>query len=168
MAKFLGSIAALGAACILSSPLAAEQRFIEGVFTATESGTPIELIAWAEPLRAGHLKMGHGFLEDAPVLPRTYRFLVNVSGFDIIAVIAVSKDAFSQPLDRLNSKKLPHTTTKLNVQTAEVGVPELEDWDKVLRLRKSLKASEDKPLVFFIVLSNGIVSRFYPFFIDRQ
>jgi hypothetical protein len=47
-------------------------------------------------------------------------------------------------------------------------VPELEDWDKVVRLRKNMKASDDKPLVLFIVLSNGAVRRFYPFFIDRQ
>jgi hypothetical protein len=169
MAKFPISVALVIAATLTPGiPAATEQRFIEGVFTATEGGTPIELIAWAEPLRAGHLKMGHGFLEDAPVLPRTYRFLVNVPGFAVIAVIAVNKDVFSQRLDRLDSKTLPHTTTKLNVQTAEIGVPELEDWDKVLRLRKNLKASEDKPLVLFIVLSNGMVSRFYPFFIDRQ
>ena len=44
---------------------------------------------------------------------------------------------------------LPHTTVKLNIQTVEIGVPELEDWDKVLRLRKNLKASEGKPLVLF-------------------
>jgi len=169
MAKFLVSLALMIAATFIpGTPAAGRQRFIEGVFTGTESGTPIELIAWAEPLRAGHLKMGHGFLEDAPVLPRTYRFLVNVSGFDVVAVMAVNKDVFSKPLDRLDSRTLPHTTTKLNVQTVEIGVPELEDWDKVLRLRKSMKASDDKPLVLFIVLSNGIVSRFYPFFIDRQ
>ena len=168
MAKFLTAAGVVLAACLSSGPIAAEQRFIEGVFTATESGTPLELIAWAEPLRDGALKMGHGFLDDAPVLPRTFRFLVNVPGFDPIGVIAVNKDVFSQPLDRLDSKVLPHTTTKLNVQTVEIGVPELEDWDKVLRLRKNMKASDDKPLVLFIVLSNGMVRRFYPFFIDRQ
>jgi hypothetical protein len=116
MAKFLSSITlAFAATCILSSPVAAEQRFIEGVFTATESGAPLELIAWAEPLRDGVLKMGHGFLDDAPVLPRTFRFLVNVPGFDPIAVLAVNKDVFARPLDRLESKILPHTTTKLNI-----------------------------------------------------
>jgi hypothetical protein len=168
MAKFRGLAALLLTASLASSRIAAEQRFVEGVFTATESGAPIELIAWAEPLRSGVLKMGHGFLEDAPILPRTFRFLVNVGGFDVIGVLAVNKDVFSKSLDRLDSKVLPHTTTKLNIKTVEIGVPELEDWERVLRLRKNMKASDDKPLVLFIVLSNGMVRRFYPFFIDRQ
>jgi hypothetical protein len=168
MAKFRSAAGVVIAATfVLTDPASAGQRFIEGVFTATESGTPLELIAWAEPLRAGTLRMGHGFLEDAPILPRTFRFLVNVSGFDVVAVVAVNKDVFSQSLGRLESKTLPHTTTRLNIRTVEIGVPELEDWNKVLRLRQGLKASDDKPLVFFIVLSNGMVSRFYPFFIDR-
>jgi hypothetical protein len=169
MAKFLKPVlVALIATCVPVSETGAKQRFVEGVFTATESGKPLELIAWAEPLgNSGILRMGHGFLEDAPILPRTFRFLVNVGGFDVIAVLAVNKDVFSQQLDRLDSKILPHTTTKLNIQTVEIGVPELEDWEKVLRLRKSMKASDDKPLVLFIVLSNGMVRRFYPFFIDR-
>jgi hypothetical protein len=160
--------AVMAAALLTASPAAARQKFIEGVFTATESGAPIELIAWAEPYRGGVLKMGHGFLEDAPVLPRTYRFLVNVGGFSVVGVLAVNQDVFKRELDRLDSKMLPHSAVKLNISTVEVGVPELEDWDKVLRLRKSLKATEDKQLVFFLVLHNGTVSRFYPFFLDRQ
>jgi len=110
----------------------------------------------AEPLRDDVLRMGHGFLEDAPVLPRTFRFLVNVPGGDPIAVLAVNKDVFARPLDCLESKILPHTITKLNIRTVEIGVPEPEDWDTVLRLRKNLKASDDKPLVLFMVLSNGM------------
>lgn len=167
MQKFLLQVTAvLFATWLLGSPAAAEQKFIEGVFTATESGSPIELIAWAEAQR-GVLKMRQGFLEDAPILPRTYRFLVNVGGFDLAGVLAVNHDVFEKELDRLNSKMLPHSAQKLNVKTIEVGVPELEDWDKVLRLRKSLEATTDKPLVCFLVLSNGPVKRFYPFFVDR-
>jgi len=159
---------AFSAVSLIAGPCEAEQKYIEGVFTATESGAPIELIAWAEPARPGVLKMGHGFLEDAPILPRTYRFLVNVGGFDVIGVLAVNHDVFKVSLEHLDSKMLPHSTVKLNVKTAEIGVPELEDWERVLRLRKSLKATFDKPLVFFIVLSNGMVKRFYPFYVDRQ
>jgi hypothetical protein len=169
MAKFPSPAAIVFATVsLVAGPCEAEQKYIEGVFTATESGAPIELIAWAEPLRAGMLKMGHGFLEDAPILPRTYRFLVNVGGFDVIGIVAVNQDVFKEPLDRLDSKMVPHSTVKLNVNTVEIGAPELEDWEKILRLRKSLKATFEKPLVFFIVLSNGMVKRFYPFYLDRQ
>lgn len=152
---------------LAATPGFARQNFIQGVFTATESGAPIELIAWAEPTSLGSLKITQGFLDDAPILPRTYRFLVNVGGFNLIGVLAVNKDVFTQQLDRLNSRMLPHSAVKLNVQTLEVGIPELEDWDKVQRLRKSVKATPDKPAVYFLILSNGPIKRFYPFFIDR-
>jgi len=155
------------AMALLATPLSARQQFIEGVFTATDSGDPLEMIAWAEPLRGGMLKMAHGFLEDAPILPRTYRFLVNVAGFNMAGVLAVNQDVFSTQLDRLESTMLPHSAVKLNIRTVEVGVPELEDWNKVQRLRKSMKATTDKPLILFIVLTNGVVTRFYPFFIDQ-
>ena len=161
------AIAVIVAAVILTGPVAAEQKFVEGVFTATESGTPIELIAWAESAH-GMLKMAQGFLEDAPVLPRTYRFLANVGGYQVVGVMAINQDAFKTQLDRLEKKMLPFSAVKLNIRTVEVGVPELEDWDQVLRLRKNLKATDDKQLVFFLLLHNGAVTRFYPFFIDRQ
>jgi hypothetical protein len=166
MQKFLQPVTVFLLFSLLGGPVAAEQRFIEGLFSATESGTPIELIAWAEGQR-GVLKMAHGFLEDAPILPRTYRFLANVGGFAVVGVLAVNRDVFTTELDRLNSKMLPHSAVKLNIKTVEIGVPELEDWDKVLRLRKSMNATADKPLVLFIVLSNGVLRRYYPFFIDR-
>ena len=155
------------AALLPTVPVVAEQKFIEGVFTATESGTPIELIAWAES-EHGALKMAHGFLDDAPVLPRSYRFLVNIGGYQVVGVMAVNQDVFRTQLDRLEKKMLPFSAVKLNIRTVEVGVPELEDWDQVLRLRKRLKATDDKQLVLFLLLHNGAVTRFYPFFIDRQ
>lgn len=168
MQKFLAlACVLLATVSIATTPLSAKQQFIEGVFTATESGDPLELIAWAESVRSV-LKIGHGFLEDAPVLPRTYRFLVNVGGFGVAGVLAVNQDVFKQQLDRLESKMLPFSHVRLNMRTVEIGVPELEDWNKVQRLRKELKAADDKPLVFFLVLDNGAVRRFYPFFIDQQ
>jgi hypothetical protein len=156
------------ATLILGAPrVEARQQIAEGVFTATESGSPIELTAWAEPVRAV-LKMAHGGLEQAPVLPRTYRFLVNVGGFEIAGVMAAHRDVFKNEIDHVEKQMLPHSAVKLSLSAVEVGVRELEDWGKVLQLRKSLRVSKNDRPVFFVVLSNGPVKRFYPFFVDRQ
>lgn len=155
------------AVSLLSAPLSARQKFITGVFMGTENGNPIELIAWAQMLSSGSLRMENSSLEDAPTQPRTYRFLVNMGSYDIISVLAVNQGIFSQPLDRLERITLPFSKVRLAVTTYEVGIPELEDWPKVLRLRKSLKATADKPLMFFLVMSNGAHTRYYPFFIDQ-
>jgi hypothetical protein len=152
----------------LSDVLSARQRFIEGVFTATDAGTPIELIAWAETTRAGVFRVHNGSLEDAPNLPRTYRFLVNMGSYDVIGVLATTTAVFSKPLDTLDRKDLPFSNTKLAIATHEIGVPELEDWARVERLRKSLKATPEQPMIFFLILTNGANVRYYPFFIDRK
>lgn len=152
---------------VLGRPVVAQQNFIEGVFTQTESGTPIELISWATVLGDGRLKMDRGFLEDAPAIPRTYRFMVNLGTYNVAGVVAVNADIFNKPMDHLEHRSLPCSVVRLGVQTFEVGVPELENWDKVQRMKKSLKATDDKPLIFFLVVTNGASPRYYPFFVNR-
>ena len=143
------------------------QRFITGIFTASESGAPIELIAWAETSRAGVFSMANGSLEDAPILPRTYRMLVNMGSYDIIGVLAVTTEVFKKPLDRLAHENLKFSRVMLGVSTFEIGVPLLEDWEKVQRLRRNLKGTIDNPVVYFLIITNGANVRYYPFFIDR-
>lgn len=149
------------------APVGASQKFITGLFTATESGAPIELIAWAQTTNAGTFRMENGSLEDAPILPRTYKFLVNLGSYDVIGVLATTTEVMSKPLDRMERRDLPFSTVKLAVTTNEIGVPELEHWDRVQRLRKSLRASAQHPLIFFLIVTNGANVRYYPFFIDR-
>ena len=153
---------------VIASPVVADQKFIDGVFMQTETGTPIEMISWALLQSNGSLKMDHGFLEDAPTVPRTYRLLVNLGTYDVTGVIAVNMDIFKESIDRLNRRALPHSVVRLGVRTFEVGVPELENWDRVQRLRKALKANEDKPMICFLVVTNGANTRYYPFFVDRR
>jgi len=160
--------ALIGCGVLLASPVEARQKFITGVFTATENGVPIELIAWAESQRSGVFRMANDHsLEDAPVLPRTYRFLVNTGIYVPIGVLATTGQVFSKALDILEYKRLAYSSTRLGVSTYEIGVPELEDWTKVQRLRKSLKASDEHPAIFFLMVTNGTIIRYYPFFIDQ-
>ena len=152
----------------MMAALSANQKFITGLFTATENGTPIEMIAWAESLRTGVFKMENGSLDDAPVLPRTYRFLLNISGFEAVQILAATGDIFSKGLEGLDHRTFPFTVTRLAIDTFEIGIPQLENWDNVVRLRKSLRVTQSKPLIFFLIVTNGTVTRAYPFFIDRQ
>ena len=144
-----------------------DQKFIEGLWLGTESGDVIELIAWAEPQPYRPWKMANGSLEDAPVLPRTYRILNSLPAWRTVSVVAATTDVFKVDPDRFETLPLPFSAVKLTVSTVEIGIPELERYENVLRLRKSLRATADKPLYFFLALSNGVVTRFYPFRVDR-
>jgi hypothetical protein len=144
-----------------------DQKFIEGLWLGTESGDVVELIAWAEAQRFRPWKMANGSLEDAPVLPRTYRILNSMPAWQMVGVVAATTDIFKVDPDRFETLELPFSAVKLTITTVEIGIPELENFDNVLRIRRTLKARDDKPLYFFLALYNGVVTRFYPFRIDR-
>jgi hypothetical protein len=160
------------AACLLTvlsvaAPRGHAQQFLEGLWLGTEGGGVIELIAWAEPDRYRPWRMANGSLDDTPVIPRTYRILNSMPAWRTIGVVAATTDAFTKDPDRLETLQLPFSAVKLTVSTVEIGVPELEKWENVLRLRKTLRATPEKPLYFFLALNNGVVTRFYPFRVDR-
>lgn len=161
------ALSLLIAVALMPDRVAARQKFIEGIFMETEDGSPVEMIAWAESLRSGVLVMERGSLEDAPVVPRTYRILMSLGGWQVVNVLAVNSEVFSKPLDRLESRVFPVRRYRVSIDRFEHSVPELEAWENVQRLRKSLKASEQHPLVMFLVVTNGAVTRLYPFFVDR-
>ena len=152
----------------VAAPLrAGEQKFLDGLWLGTESGAVIELIAWAEIQRFRPWRMANGSLEDAPVIPRTYRILSSMPAWKPAGVIMATPDVFSKDFDRVESVELPFSATKLSISTVEIGIPALEKWENVLRMRKSLKATDDKPLYAFLMLTNGAIVRLYPFRVDR-
>lgn len=152
---------------LFTAPTARAQKFIEGLWLGTESGDVIELIAWAEPQGFRPWKMANGSLEDAPVLPRTYRILNSMPAWQAVGVVAATTDVFKIDPDKFEILQLPFSAVKLTITTVEIGIPELEKYENVLRIRKSLRATPDKPVYFYLALHNGVVTRFYPFRIDR-
>jgi len=156
------------AVSIVTTPLrTGEQQFLEGLWLGTESGAVIELIAWAETNGFRPWRMANGSLEDAPVIPRTYRILCSMPAWKPAGVVMATPDVFSKDFDRVESVELPFSATKLSISTIEIGIPALEKWENVLRVRKNLKATDDKPLYAFLMLTNGSIVRLYPFRVDR-
>ena len=153
---------------IAASPLRArEQQFIEGLWLGVEDGGVIELIAWAETVRYGAWRMANGSLEDAPVIPRTYRILSSMPEWKVVAVVVTTTEVFTKESERVEMVTLPFSATKLSTTAFEIGIPALEQWENVVRMRKNLKASDAKPMYVFLTLTNGTITRMYPFRVDR-
>jgi hypothetical protein len=152
---------------ILAPLRAREQQFLEGLWLGVESGGVIELIAWAETVRHLPWKMANGSLEDAPVIPRTYRILSSMPAWKVVGVVMVTSDIFVKDPERVDNIPLPFSATRLSTTAFEIGIPALEKWENVLRYRKQLKATDDQPLYCFITLTNGTIVRMYPFRVDR-
>jgi hypothetical protein len=146
---------------------AREQKFIEGLWLGVEDGGVIELIAWAEAVRYRPWRMANGSLEDAPVIPRTYRILSSMPAWKLVAVVVATPDVFIKDSDRIETLPLPFSATKLSTSAFEIGIPALEHWERVQSLRKTLRATDDKPMYVFLTLTNGTINRMYPFRVDR-
>lgn len=143
------------------------QQFIEGLWLGVESGGVIELIAWAETVRYRPWHMANGSLEDAPVIPRTYRILSSMPAWKVVGVVVTTTGVFTKDPERLETIPVPFSAVRLSTTTYEIGIPALEKWENVVRMRKNLKATDDRPLYVFLVLTNGPVVRMYPFRVER-
>jgi hypothetical protein len=130
--SFSRACALLVAAISLSGSTlqAGYQGFIEGLWLGTESGDVIELIAWAESRRFRPWQMANGSLEDAPVLPRTYRILNSMPAWKAVGVVAATTDVFKIDPDRFETLELPFSAVKLTISTVEIGIPELEKYER--------------------------------------
>ena len=153
---------------IAAAPLRARgQKFLDGLWLGVEDGGVIELIAWAETVRYGAWRMANGSLEDAPVIPRTYRILNSMPEWRVVAVVVTTTEVFIKESERVEMVTLPFSATRLSTTAFEIGIPALEQRENVVRMRKNLKANEAKPMFVFLTLTNGTVTRMYPFRVDR-
>jgi len=106
--------------------------------------------------------MANGSLEDAPVIPRTYRILSSMPAWKVVAVVAATSDVLTRESDRVEKIPMPFGATRLSTTAFEIGIPALEKWENVVRVRKDLNATEARPMYVFITLSNGTIMRMYP------
>jgi hypothetical protein len=76
-------------------------------------------------------------------------------------------DVFTKDPERVDSIPIPFSATRLSTTTYEIGIPALEQWENVVRMRKNLRATDARPMYVFLTLTNGTIVRMYPFRVDR-
>ena len=136
-------------------------RYIDGVFIALRSGSPIELIAYAEARSTGVLAMQRGSLEDAPVVHELVSVLTSIPNWRPRSVTIATPDIFRD--ERAERRGVVFAVQKLNVYALGLRISDLERRDKIDSLLKSVRASYDNPGYAFIGMeSEGINTRYYP------
>ncbi len=146
------------AALIASAP-AAQQAPPIVLYTSTEQ---IPLKTYAELMNTGILRITSGSAMDIPTVTDVRHFRCGLTGWSPKGVLVASEELFVS--DRAERRLLPIVTRPVAVSTVMARSADLEDPAKIAALRRAVGVPEggDKSY-FFLILSSGGMTRFYPF-----
>ena len=161
------SISAAFAALILLLPMAI--KIAEGqsaapivLHTSTEQ---IPLKAYAEMMRSGVLRITSGAQRDIPMVKDVSYFRCGLTGWAPKGVLVASDELFVS--DRAERRLLPISTRQIAVSTVAARASDLESPEKIAELRRAVKVPEGgEKSYFFLILSSGDMTRYYPFRIE--
>lgn len=164
MSKTLRSILATVTVAVAFHVLA--PREVEGqqvapvvVFTAKEQ---IPLTAYAEMMRAGFLQLTFGSARNIPTLSEIQYFRCSLTGWAPKGVLVASEEIFKS--EYAERRLLPIFIRPVAVSTVAARAADLEKPERVAELRRAVKVPEggDRSY-FFLILSSGDLTRYYPF-----
>lgn len=159
-----GSISAAIAAIALVQALALS--VVEGqqaapivLHTSTEQ---IPLKAYAEMMRTGVLRLTSGSAKDIPTVTDVSHFRCGLTGWAPKGVLVASEELFMS--DRAERRLLPIFTRPIAVSTVAARAADLEKPERIAELRRAVKVPEGgEQSYFFLILSSGDMTRYYPF-----
>jgi hypothetical protein len=151
--------AAVLAVALLASPAVRAQQFPVVLHTTTEQ---IPLKTYAEMMRAGYLRIASGSAKDIPTVTDVSYFRCSLTGWLPKGVMVSSEELFTS--DRAERRLIPIFTRPTAVSTVSARAADLEKPERIAELRKAVKVpeGEDKSY-FFLILSSGDMTRYYPF-----
>jgi hypothetical protein len=156
----INAIAIAAALVVVLSPwLAAQQPAPVILHTSTEQ---IPLKAYAEILRTGVMRIVSGSERDIPTVNDVRYFRCSLTGWAPKGVLVASEELFRS--EYAERRLLPIFIRPLAVSTVAARAADLEKPERIAELRKMVKVPEggDKSY-FFLILSSGDMTRYYPF-----
>jgi hypothetical protein len=155
------SATALLALLISAGANAQTVRYIDGVFVAAkEASAPIELIAYAESLSTGILRMQHGTLDDAPLVREISGVMVSVPNWKPAGAFVGTTELFRD--ERAERRRLSIAAQQRNVYAVALRIADLERRDRIESLLKAVRASYDTPGYAFITIVSGDHVKYFP------
>jgi hypothetical protein len=156
------SAAIAAIALVLGSALVdvdAQQAAPIVLHTSTEQ---IPLKAYAEMMRSGVLRLTSGSQRDIPTVNDVSYFKCGLTGWAPKGVLVASEELFVS--DRAERRLLPIFVRPVAVSTVAARAADLESPERIAELRRAVKVPEggDKSY-FFLILSSGDMTRYYPF-----
>ena len=151
--------AAIFAVATLAAPAASAQQAPIVLFTSTEQ---IPLKAYAEFLRSGVLKLVSGSPRDIPTITDFSHFRCGLTGWAPKGVMVASEELFQS--ETAERRLLPVFLKPVAVSTVVVRAADLEKPERIAELLRAVKVPEGgERSYFFLILSSGDMTRYYPF-----
>lgn len=138
--------------------LVAQSGYVTGVFVNTARG-PVELIAYADRIGNGQLRMSFGTFEDVPAIASPSRLLCNLPNWKPVLVWLSTRRIFKDEF--AERRTIPFAGRPLNIAALELRIAEMEDAARLQKLLAAVGASESNPGYLFVTLNNGSISREY-------
>lgn len=149
---------ALALQVLASSEVEGQQAPIV-LFTAKEQ---IPLTAYAEMMRAGFLQLTFGSVREIPTVSDILYFRCGLTGWSPKGVLVSSEEFFKS--EYAERRLIPLFVRPVGVSTVAARAADLEKPERIAELRRAVKVPEggDKSY-FFLILSTGDMTRYYPF-----
>lgn len=154
------AIVALAAVVLIGAPASlAQQQSPIVLFTAKEQ---VPLNAYAEMMRAGILQLTSGSAKDIPTVTDVSYFRCALTGWSPKGVLVASEELFKS--EYAERRLIPIFIKPVAVSTVAARAADLEKPERIAELRRAVKVPEggDKSY-FFLILSSGDMTRYYPF-----
>jgi hypothetical protein len=129
------------------------------LYTAKEQ---IPLTAYAEMMRAGFLQLTFGSPREIPTVTDVRYFRCGLTGWSPKGVLVASEELFKS--EYAERRLIPLFIRPVGVSTVAARAADLEKPERIAELRRAVKVPEggDKSY-FFLILSTGDLTRYYPF-----
>jgi hypothetical protein len=135
-----------------------QPSYANGVFVGTPGG-PVELIAYADRIGNGQLRMSYGTFEDVPAIESIQRLLCNLPNWKPVLVWVSTRRIFRD--EYAERRELRFAVRPLSLVALEVRVADLENAERLRRLTASVGATAGNPAYLFITMSTGSIAREY-------
>lgn len=127
--------------------------------TSTEQ---IPLKTYAEMMRSGILRITSGSQKDIPTVSDVSYIRCGLTGWAPKGVLVASQELFVS--ERAERRLLPIFVRPVAVSTVAARVVDLESPERIAELRRAVKVPEGgDESYFFLILSSGDMTRYYPF-----
>ena len=122
----------------------------------------IPLKTYAEMMRAGILQITSGSQKDIPTVTDVSYFRCGLTGWAPKGVLVASEELFRT--EYAERRLIPIFIRPVGVSTVAARAADLENPEKIAELRRAVKVPEggDRSY-FFLILSSGDMTRYYPF-----
>lgn len=144
----------------LARPARAQRRHVDGVFVHA-GAEPIELLAFADRLSTGQLRLSTASFEDVPAVERVNRVLCSLPNWTPVQVWASSKDIFRN--EYAERRRLAFAVRQINIYALELRIADIETPEGAARVVRDVGGTDDNPAFVFVTMqtSGGGVTRDY-------